>query len=85
MASFTVTHEKAACFYDCYERKAELQHSTHYCPGCGHGVSTASFRLGSTAVCPACTEMFVVGGPSRLGSVRRTPEESPDDEGPEAA
>jgi 2-oxoisovalerate ferredoxin oxidoreductase beta subunit len=38
MASFTVTHEKAECFYDCYERKAELQHSTHYCPGCGHGI-----------------------------------------------
>ena len=38
MASFTVTHEKAECFYDCYERKAELQHQTHYCPGCGHGI-----------------------------------------------
>jgi 2-oxoisovalerate ferredoxin oxidoreductase beta subunit len=38
MASFTVTHEKAACFYDCYERKAELQNQTHYCPGCGHGI-----------------------------------------------
>src|SRR5208283_3535395 len=25
-------------FYDKYERKAELQHQTHYCPGCGHGV-----------------------------------------------
>jgi len=21
-----------------YERKAELQHQTHYCPGCGHGI-----------------------------------------------
>ena len=38
MASYTVTHEKAACFYDRYERKAELQHQTHYCPGCGHGI-----------------------------------------------
>ena len=38
MASFTVTHEKADCFYDRYERKAELQHQTHYCPGCGHGI-----------------------------------------------
>src|SRR3954469_25072707 len=38
MASFTVTHEKATCFYDGYERKAELQHQTHYCPGCGHGI-----------------------------------------------
>jgi 2-oxoisovalerate ferredoxin oxidoreductase beta subunit len=38
MASYTVIHEKAACFYDRYERKAELQHQTHYCPGCGHGI-----------------------------------------------
>src|SRR5437763_11418904 len=38
MASFTVTHEKADCFYDRYERKAELQGQTHYCPGCGHGI-----------------------------------------------
>ncbi len=38
MAEYTITHEKAECFYDCYERKAELQHQTHYCPGCGHGI-----------------------------------------------
>src|ERR1017187_3209460 len=38
MASYTIAHEKADCFYDCYERKAELQHQTHYCPGCGHGI-----------------------------------------------
>src|SRR5208283_5788314 len=38
MADYTVTHQKAASFYDVYERKAELQHQTHYCPGCGHGV-----------------------------------------------
>ena len=38
MASYTVTHEKADCFYNRYERKAELQHQTHYCPGCGHGI-----------------------------------------------
>src|SRR3954451_25453763 len=38
MASFTVTHQKADCLYDRYERKAELQGQTHYCPGCGHGI-----------------------------------------------
>jgi 2-oxoisovalerate ferredoxin oxidoreductase beta subunit len=38
MSSYTVTHEKAKSFYTTYERKAELQHQTHYCPGCGHGV-----------------------------------------------
>jgi 2-oxoisovalerate ferredoxin oxidoreductase beta subunit len=39
MASYTVTHEKAKSFYDVYERKAELQRQTHYCPGCGHGIT----------------------------------------------
>jgi 2-oxoisovalerate ferredoxin oxidoreductase beta subunit len=39
MASYTVTHEKAKAFYNTYERKAELQHQTHYCPGCGHGIT----------------------------------------------
>ena len=38
MADYTVIHEKASSFYDVYERKAELQHQTHYCPGCGHGI-----------------------------------------------
>jgi 2-oxoisovalerate ferredoxin oxidoreductase beta subunit len=40
MASYTVTHQKSQSFYETYERKAELQHQTHYCPGCGHGVIT---------------------------------------------
>ncbi len=39
MANYDVIHSKADCFYDVYERKAELQHQTHYCPGCGHGVT----------------------------------------------
>jgi 2-oxoisovalerate ferredoxin oxidoreductase beta subunit len=38
MASYTVIHEKPEAFYDIFERKAELQHQTHYCPGCGHGI-----------------------------------------------
>jgi 2-oxoisovalerate ferredoxin oxidoreductase beta subunit len=33
-----VIHEKADTFYGTFERKAELQHQTHYCPGCGHGI-----------------------------------------------
>jgi 2-oxoisovalerate ferredoxin oxidoreductase beta subunit len=37
IAGYTVVHEKAQSFYDTYERKGELQHQTHYCPGCGHG------------------------------------------------
>jgi 2-oxoisovalerate ferredoxin oxidoreductase beta subunit len=35
---FTITHEKASCFYPHYERKGELPDQTHYCPGCGHGI-----------------------------------------------
>ena len=31
-------HSRPSVFYDLYDRKAELQHQTHYCPGCGHGV-----------------------------------------------
>jgi len=36
---YEVIHSKSALFYDLYERKADLQHQTHYCPGCGHGVA----------------------------------------------
>ena len=36
---YEVVHEKSPVFYDSYERKAELQQQTHYCPGCGHGVA----------------------------------------------
>jgi 2-oxoisovalerate ferredoxin oxidoreductase beta subunit len=39
MASLTVTHERPSVFYDRFERKGELQHQTHYCPGCGHGIT----------------------------------------------
>ncbi len=38
MEGYQVIHEKSPAFYDKYERKAELQNQTHYCPGCGHGV-----------------------------------------------
>jgi 2-oxoisovalerate ferredoxin oxidoreductase beta subunit len=36
--NFTVTHGRSRSFYDHFERKGELQHQTHYCPGCGHGI-----------------------------------------------
>jgi 2-oxoisovalerate ferredoxin oxidoreductase beta subunit len=36
---YEVVHSKSEVFYDVYERKADLQHQTHYCPGCGHGVA----------------------------------------------
>src|SRR3954466_236638 len=39
MIEYEVTHEKSELFYDTFERKADLQKMTHYCPGCGHGVA----------------------------------------------
>jgi len=36
---YEVIHSKSPLFYDLYDRKAELKHQTHYCPGCGHGVA----------------------------------------------
>ena len=38
-AGYKVSHFKSPAFYDKYERKGELQHQTHYCPGCGHGIA----------------------------------------------
>ena len=35
---YTVVHGKAKSLYERYERKPELQHQTHFCPGCGHGI-----------------------------------------------
>src|SRR5581483_11992079 len=35
---YKVIHSKSPVFYDVYERKTDLQHQTHYCPGCGHGI-----------------------------------------------
>ena len=37
-SNYDVAHEKSPVFYDTYERKADLRHQTHYCPGCGHGI-----------------------------------------------
>ena len=38
MDEYQVIEAKSPVFYEKYERKSELQHQTHYCPGCGHGV-----------------------------------------------
>ncbi|HXZ18624.1 MAG TPA: 2-oxoacid:acceptor oxidoreductase family protein [Candidatus Acidoferrales bacterium] len=35
---FEVLHSKSPVFYPVYERKSDLKHQTHYCPGCGHGI-----------------------------------------------
>ena len=36
---YETIHSKSPVFFDLYERKSELKHQTHYCPGCGHGVA----------------------------------------------
>src|SRR5271169_5739915 len=36
---YETVHSKSSLFFDLYERKSELKHQTHYCPGCGHGVA----------------------------------------------
>jgi 2-oxoisovalerate ferredoxin oxidoreductase beta subunit len=37
ITEYAVSHGKAKSFYERYERKSDLQHQTHFCPGCGHG------------------------------------------------
>jgi 2-oxoisovalerate ferredoxin oxidoreductase beta subunit len=38
MADYAAVYGRSHSLYDRFERKAELQHQTHYCPGCGHGI-----------------------------------------------
>lgn len=38
-AGYEPIRSKSPLFYDTFERKADLQKQTHYCPGCGHGVA----------------------------------------------
>lgn len=33
------SHAKSPVFYEWYDRKPDMKHQTHYCPGCGHGVA----------------------------------------------
>ena len=35
---YAIAHSKSSVFYPEYERKSDLKHQTHYCPGCGHGI-----------------------------------------------
>jgi 2-oxoisovalerate ferredoxin oxidoreductase beta subunit len=35
---YEAVHSKSLVFYRAYDRKADLQQQTHYCPGCGHGI-----------------------------------------------
>lgn len=40
MTEYEIIHGKSPVFYKEYERKADQKHQTHYCPGCGHGVTS---------------------------------------------
>ena len=35
---YEVSHTRPKAFFKRFTRKEELQHQTHYCPGCGHGL-----------------------------------------------
>jgi len=35
---YEVAKARPKAFYTNFDRKDELQHQTHYCPGCGHGI-----------------------------------------------
>jgi len=37
ISEYEVSHSRPNAFYECYDRKEDLKHQTHYCPGCGHG------------------------------------------------
>ena len=37
-AEYEVVESRSPVFYPTYERKSDLKHQTHYCPGCGHGI-----------------------------------------------
>lgn len=67
LTDFEILHQRAKCFYETFERKAELQHQTHYCPGCGHGIThkliaRAIDELGvqdrTVLVCPVGCSVF---------------------------
>ncbi|HEV2467568.1 MAG TPA: 2-oxoacid:acceptor oxidoreductase family protein [Candidatus Sulfotelmatobacter sp.] len=38
-AQYEIVHERSKAFYPEFDRKSDLKHQTHYCPGCGHGVA----------------------------------------------
>ena len=37
--NYEIAHSRSDLFYPEFERKTDLKHQTHYCPGCGHGVA----------------------------------------------
>jgi transcription elongation factor Elf1 len=69
--AFGVPVALAAAVYATGRLRAAREHTPEgdgrrlACPGCGHKMTAKVFSPGSTAVCPACAEQFVVPGPGR--------------------
>jgi len=38
MPGYEIAHARPRSIFTRFERKQELQHTTHFCPGCGHGI-----------------------------------------------
>lgn len=38
-SSYLPLHSRSEVFYGRFDRKADDRHQTHYCPGCGHGIT----------------------------------------------
>jgi 2-oxoisovalerate ferredoxin oxidoreductase beta subunit len=38
VSEYEISHARPKAFFERFTRKEELQHQTHYCPGCGHGM-----------------------------------------------
>ena len=62
---YVVAHGRAKSFYERYDRKEDLQHQTHFCPGCGHG--TVHKMLASAIDALGVQDRTIVVGPVGCG------------------
>jgi len=49
VSEYEILHARPEAFYECFERKDELQHQTHYCPGADTASCTRCWRGRSTS------------------------------------
>jgi 2-oxoisovalerate ferredoxin oxidoreductase beta subunit len=62
---YVVAQGRAKSFYERYERKEDLQHQTHFCPGCGHG--TVHKMLASAIDALGVQDRTIMVGPVGCG------------------
>ncbi len=62
---YEIAFSKARSFYDTYERKDDLKHATHFCPGCGHG--TVHKMLASAIDALGIQDRTILVGPVGCG------------------